>query len=419
MAIPLSTSAISANDGFLERQLSNIPAVVVGYSLDTATKAIESMILCDQGSLGTGNWLSDIEGSPWNKRGWTLQERSMSTRMLHFCKTKLYFECRGCLKSEENEPLERYKPRIFEMWPRGNMEKSQVAELRDSKIKAERREELYKRWIGTVAEYSQRRLTKESDRLVAINALAAEMSTSVDDIYIPYAGMWVGQLRRDLLWQVVGPPRSTNDKDLAPSWSWASLNAGIHWDAGVVRDNSSNRSFPQYSFQVLDVANLPKLPESSVMYRHFLKVRAFLKPIAFILECDNHDRWIGASRFKLPYDVFIPKATSADDETLRYLVSALSLAERDLAAEAGDFIQFAEARLDLDDKDYLTKSLRSLCYLHVNQAHPSGLILEAMAGSPATWKRVGVATVYNYSTGDLLMDSLFGESERQIDVTIF
>lgn len=418
MAIILSTSAISANDGFLERQLSTIPAVVVGYSLDTATKAIESMILCDQDSSDTGNWSSDIEGSPWNKRGWTLQERSISTRMLHFCKTKLYFECRGCLKSEENEPLERYKPRTFEMWPRGGMEKSQVAQLRDSKIEAERREKLCKRWIRAVTEYSQRRLTKETDRLVAINALAEEMSTSVDDIYIPYAGMWIGQLRRDLLWQVMGPPRSTNDKDLAPSWSWASLGAGIHWDAGGVRDNSSNRPLPQSSFQVLDVANLTKLPESSVMNRRFLKVKAFLKPIAFILECDNHDRWINASRFKFPYDVFIPKASSADDETLGSLVSALSLAERNLAVEAGDFIQFAEARLDLDDKDDLTKSQRSLCYLHVDRARPSGLILEAMAGFPATWKRVGVATVYNFSTGDLFMDSLFEESEYQIEVTI-
>jgi hypothetical protein len=100
------------------------------------------------------------------------------------------------------------------------------------------------------------------------------------------------------------------------------------------------------------------------------------------------------------------------------LVSALSLAERNLAVEAGDFIQFAEARLDLDDKDDLTKSQRSLCYLHVDRARPSGLILEAMAGFPATWKRVGIATVYNFSTGDLFMDSLFEESEYQIEVTI-
>ena len=154
------------------------------------------------------------------------------------------------------------------------------------------------------------------------------------------------------------------------------------------------------------------------MRRHSLTVKGFLKPIAFILECDNHDRWINGSRFKFPFDAFIPNATSADDETLKTLVSQLSLAERNIAAEGGDFIQFADVCLDLDDKDDLTKSQRSVCYLHVDRARPSGLIIEVMAGFPATWKRVGVATVYNYSTGDLFMNPLFGESEPQVEVTI-
>ena len=134
-----STSAISANDGFLERQLSTIPAVVVGYSLGTPTETAHSMILCDQDSSDIGNWSSDLEGSSWNKRGWTLQERSVSTRMLHFCNTKLYFECRGCLKSEENEPLERYKPRTFEMWPRADIETLQVGAATRSKVQNTKR----------------------------------------------------------------------------------------------------------------------------------------------------------------------------------------------------------------------------------------------------------------------------------------
>jgi hypothetical protein len=155
-----------------------------------------------------------------------------------------------------------------------------------------------------------------------------------------------------------------------------------------------------------------------VVHCHFLKAKAFLKPIAFILECDPDDRWITGSRFKFPYDVFIPKASTAYDETLDSLVSILSVAERNLSVEAGDFIQFAEARLDLDDIDDLTKSRRSLCYLHVNRARPSGLILEAVIGSPATWKRVGVATVFNFKTGDLFVDPLFAENELLVEVTI-
>ncbi|KIN03019.1 hypothetical protein OIDMADRAFT_97469, partial [Oidiodendron maius Zn] len=37
----------------------------------------------------------DVDRSRWNTRGWTMQERSLSTRSVHFCKNKIYFECRS------------------------------------------------------------------------------------------------------------------------------------------------------------------------------------------------------------------------------------------------------------------------------------------------------------------------------------
>lgn len=341
-AIYLSTSAISANDGFLERQLSTIPAVKISYSLDTAKDSAEGIILCDQGPSETGTWSADVEGVPWNKRGWTLQERSVSTRMLHFCKTKLYFECRGCLKSEENEPLERYKPRTFEMWPRGDGRDSKDAPTRDPETESRTSQDLHRRWIRAVTEYSQRRLTKGTDKLLAIQVLAAEMATSVEDLYISWAGMWARQLQHDLLWQVRDGVVSMPNKYRAPTWSWASLDGGIHWEAGVVIATHSNQSTPESSFRVLDFGNPTDATRSSSIHHHTLKVKALLKPIAFILECDNDDRWIKGTRFNFPYDVFIPNATSVYDETLKSLVSALSLAERLTAAQAGDFVQLAE-----------------------------------------------------------------------------
>jgi len=35
----------------------------------------------------------DILLSPLSKRGWTLQERLMSKRIIHFCKGQIYWEC--------------------------------------------------------------------------------------------------------------------------------------------------------------------------------------------------------------------------------------------------------------------------------------------------------------------------------------
>lgn len=376
-------------------------------------KATREMVLCAPDASGAGNWLSDIEGSPWNKRGWTLQERSVSTRMLHFCKTKLYFECRGCVRSEENEPFGRYMPRVFEMWPRGEDKKPKDLLPQYPDIKSQRRGDLHKRWIRAVTEYSRRRLTKETDKLLAIQVLAAEISTTVDDIYIPYAGMWERQLHRDLLWQVLGRPRSLQDKYLAPSWSWVSVDAGIKWEAGSIPITPSNSSLPSNSFSVLNIASHVKTSQPS---RHFLKVRAFLKPIAFPLECDIGDRWVNVSRFTFPFDLFISNRSlhTKEHETS---ISTLSIAERQMAIDEGRFIKFAEGRLDLDDTDDLTKSQRPIFYLHVDHAQPSGLILEPVTDTKRLWKRVGVATVFA-SNKDLFIDPCFAESEQQAEVTI-
>jgi hypothetical protein len=367
------------------------------------------MVISPQDASETGNWTTDIEGSSWNKRGWTLQERSLSTRMLHFCKAKLYFEYRQMLRSEENEPLDRYTPRTFEMWPRG--ESSLLPQ--DPDAESRRKEILYKRWSRAVTEYSQRRLTKETDKLLAIQVLAADMSTLVDDTYIPFAGMWKQQLKRELLWQVLGRPRSMQKRNLAPSWSWVSVDAVIKWEDGYVPIKPSNSSLARTFLEVVDVAHALERSQST---RDFLKVKAFLKPLAFTLECSNDDRWVDGSRFTFSYDLLI-LAPALSAEQIKTSSFELSIADRQAAIEDGQFTKFAEGRLDLDNNDDLTKSNRSLFYLHFDHAQPSGLILERVKDVEDVWKRVGVATVFSKDK-DLLVDPCFAESQQPVEVTI-
>jgi hypothetical protein len=92
-----------------------ISALRVDYSLDADASISNYFILSAFDDAEGGTARGDIESSLWNRRGWTCQERKLSTRMLHFCKDKLYFECRTCLKSEENEPTDS---RPFHLWPR-------------------------------------------------------------------------------------------------------------------------------------------------------------------------------------------------------------------------------------------------------------------------------------------------------------
>lgn len=107
-------------------------------------------------------------------------------------------------------------------------------------------------WHSLVTEYSKRHLTRETDRLIAIQGLASMLGEVRKDRY--YAGLWGGTLREDMLWQAwdneiclqhmcdcmpmdsapfLDPkPRRHLDKSeswqaVAPSWSWASADQAV------------------------------------------------------------------------------------------------------------------------------------------------------------------------------------------------
>jgi hypothetical protein len=407
-----STSATSAHDGFLERDLSMIPAAKVEYQLDTNPSASNSFILSTYDDAEAESWWGDVNNCPWNSRGWTHQERSLSTRMLHFCKNKIYFECRTCLRSEENEPLEII--RGFPLWPRYEdwMEPSSDSKSESSHSSLNAR--MYDIWRRTVMEYTTRRLTKDSDKLPAIQSIAAEMTAAINDAYITFAGMWRGNINHDLLWQVKDGPRSIPATYRAPSWSWASLDAKIYWTNGPVQTKSSHSSVSPALFDVLDVVDF----STGIAYSNFLKLKARLKPLAFITECDNDERWVYGSRATFPYDLFSTTAISTQPGTLRRSESGLSLQERQKAINQGYFAKFAEGSLDLDDKDGLTSSQRVFTYLHVNHTcRPSGIILESVSNREDVWRRVGVATVFDMQS-DLFCEPAFTKDELPVEISI-
>ncbi|KAK0707905.1 heterokaryon incompatibility protein-domain-containing protein [Lasiosphaeris hirsuta] len=214
----VATSATSSHDGFLARDLSVVPAVKIQYgTADEPRSLIVTPVDDDQNGLRHG----DVDGSEWNTRGWTMQERALSTRSIHFCRNKMYFECRGRLASEENEPEQTQASDPFLLWPRALDTTSQ-----DSK-------EWYNLWRRALIGYSRRRLTMASDKLTAIQSIASEMQSRLPDPrdYLSASGVWYGDIANQLLWYVEsGIPRRVPGR--APSWSWASLDAAIGFRRG-------------------------------------------------------------------------------------------------------------------------------------------------------------------------------------------
>ncbi|KAL8990022.1 MAG: hypothetical protein Q9169_008226 [Polycauliona sp. 2 TL-2023] len=105
-----ATSASSKSDGFLKRSRCSRPIMWV----PPAANVSEGVCIRYQPDRATYSRQHAIESSAWNKRGWTFQERILSSRVLHFAQERLYWECRKVEGSEENEP-ERDK-RYHTLW---------------------------------------------------------------------------------------------------------------------------------------------------------------------------------------------------------------------------------------------------------------------------------------------------------------
>jgi hypothetical protein len=84
------------------------------------------------------------------------------------------------------------------------------------------------KWHDIVREYSHLNLTVKSDCLPAMGGLARQAQDCRMGPY--YAGLWEDSFAEDMLWRVTSPgPRPSPQVYRAPTWSWASVNAGVDY----------------------------------------------------------------------------------------------------------------------------------------------------------------------------------------------
>lgn len=154
----------------------------------------------------------------WRRRGWTLQEMELSTRLLLFGHLKMHFRCGAFEWSEGEKQISMAS---------GDKIYDQITKIVDGHTPATA---LYDTWIHVVHAYRHRLLTKEKDRLPAISGLARIIGETLRDQY--FAGIWRGDLHRGLCWSsgddsesrgLLGHLQNIRERDyVAPSWSWAS-----------------------------------------------------------------------------------------------------------------------------------------------------------------------------------------------------
>lgn len=84
------------------------------------------------------------------------------------------------------------------------------------------------RWKNLVEKYSARQLTKQTDRLIALEGIRCEMAKKrADDTYC--YGLWKNSMPDQLLWYCLRPGERHNCELELPSWTWASTVHGVRF----------------------------------------------------------------------------------------------------------------------------------------------------------------------------------------------
>lgn len=171
------------------------------------------------------------EVAPLLPRTWVYQERSLSLRTLHLHSSEAVWIC--------NE-MQRCECAAFNANPMPGDElselsttKAQIAKLAQTNdVKA-----MHGLWRTVVEDISILDLTFESDRLPALSGLASKFSEYFPKNERYLAGLWEGDLLRDLLWKSTGRQQTGGPTRVripgTPSWSWASLAWGGDHPSGL------------------------------------------------------------------------------------------------------------------------------------------------------------------------------------------
>ncbi|KAF8849325.1 HET-domain-containing protein, partial [Acephala macrosclerotiorum] len=145
-----------------------------------------------------------IPNSHLSSRAWTLQERLLAHRTLHFGSGGLFWECASKVACE-------YLP--------DGIPKDVQREI------ARPRQTFQEDWVTILHLYSKSQLTYKSDKLVALAGIARKAQMDSGDEYI--AGLWRTGMEELLCWANIGPPRRKGGSYQAPTWSWASVDGAI------------------------------------------------------------------------------------------------------------------------------------------------------------------------------------------------
>jgi hypothetical protein len=185
----VAISATSADEGFLYNKTS-----YVHLALTNAWNGEPGRVL--HFSYPRYDDISfDVENSIWNNRGWTLQERLLSGRLI-FTIHGTWFECRGA--SWTQRPEVAVGCFVTKFLPTSTARRPE--EIFTAVKSCVESSSAWREWYTIVIQYTKRKLTNTDDRLPAISGISANLSQNLNaGVYL--LGLWKEDICRGLLWR--------------------------------------------------------------------------------------------------------------------------------------------------------------------------------------------------------------------------
>jgi hypothetical protein len=207
-------------------------------------------------------WVNSVEDSHISSRAWTVQERFLSTRTLYFTDYQIFYRC-ATHEVCESFPAGETPSQLIENTALQSVKS--VLEPRDKCIRA-------------AEVYSRARLTKDTDKVVAIAGIAENLRPFLGDEYL--VGLWRSNLVHELLWRSSSNSgnQSRPDPCLAPSWSWMSVK-GVGVDINSTICSSGCRHHLTIVHASVDLVE-PSRPTGDIQQGSgILQVRGSLKQV--------------------------------------------------------------------------------------------------------------------------------------------
>ncbi|KAK0622473.1 heterokaryon incompatibility protein-domain-containing protein [Immersiella caudata] len=194
---------------------------------------------------------------PLASRGWALQERLLSTRIVHYTAGELVWECKTGTDCQCGRVGRNLLPTSRRDWAdaRTRLLKMEL----EASLKGDVRV-VMDMWKLLVFQYTARTLTYQSDRLPALSGLAKRFARYEMGRY--YAGLWETKFAEQLLWGVVDHPSPSSNRDkayVAPTWSWASVKERVYSGSTLSDRNKAGLQAPPYDLvgEVVSVEAMP------------------------------------------------------------------------------------------------------------------------------------------------------------------